>query len=833
VSQPPGTVLYGIGRYSARHPLLVIIVWLGVLAGAILGHRFLGGYYSDDVSLPGTSAQEGADLLRAHSPAAGGQTGLLVFSVRSGSLDRDRGAISQAVAGVQRLPDVLAVSDPLGSATIARDGRTAYATVHFSAAPQTLGAHYIAKVDRAVEPARRARVEVSYGGQLGVAARPGGSDSRSEGFGIVAALIILLIGFGSVAAAVLPVISALAGAFTGLAVVGMLTAVIKFATVSPVLAIMMGLGVGLDYALFVTTRYRQLVTDGTGSTRATGRALASSGRAVLIAALTVVIALLSLYASGVTYIGKLGLAASVTVTVAALGAVTLLPAFLGLAGRGIDRFRVRRPRAELSADHGGWLRYARRIGAHPGRYLVVGIVVVAILAIPAFSMRLGQVDAGSDPPGSSSRQAYDTLSAAFGPGANGPLTVVAQLGPRTADTGAGLPSLASSLHSALVRTIDVASVTPVRATPDGALLYATVLPGTSPQAAATSHLMTVLQDQVLPGVLSKDHARGYVTGSLAGQLQFRDVVGGRLPVLIAAIIGAAFVLLLLFFRSPVLALKAAVLNLLSIGAAFGVIVAVFQWGWGSSLLGVSEKVPIESYVPMMMFAIVFGLSMDYEVFLLTRVREAWLRTGDAHASVAHGLAVTGRVISCAALIMAGVFFAFVMTTNVVVKMLALGLAISVLIDASVIRLLIVPATMFLLGRRNWWVPGWLDRLLPGEAERGDVSAVREEGRVLPGTRPIGGLPGRVHLPEAGFPGHELPPHHPAARLPAGRPQDGAATAGQNGKPGLASRAAAQQRDHVVQPGRGGILDQDCGDVPAAYRPEDRGGPAGRQPGEDG
>ncbi len=700
--QLAATSLYRVGRWSARHPWVVAIAWLGLFAGVTLGHRALGGVYSDDFSLPSNPAQQGASLLKAHHPAAGGQGGQLVFTVATGSLARDRGAVEQSMTNTRGLPDVLAASDPLTTAATAADGRTAYSTVHFSTSPASLGQAYVRKVDQAVAPARAAGVSVSYGGQLGQAARPKSRDARSEGIGVAVALVVLLIGFGSVYAAGLPVLSALAGAFAGLGLLGMLAAATTFATVSPTVAIMIGLGVGIDYALFLATRHRQFVMDGAGPADAAGRSLATSGLAVLVAALTVVIALLGLYASGISFI----------VAVAALSALTVVPALLGMAGKSIDRLRVRRPVAEASAEHGGWQHYAGRLGAHPWRYLTAGVAVLAVLAIPFFSMRLGHVDAGAAPASYTARQAYDAISAGFGAGANGPFTVVAQLGRPPATTAAGRQSLEATLHSALARTPDVASVTRVNATADGALLYATVLPRTGPQAAATDQLMNTLQDQTLPGVLGPAGATGYVTGSLAGQLQFSNQVSSRLPLIIATVIAAAFLLLLITFRSPVLALKAAILNLFSIGAAYGVVVAVFQWGWGSSLLGVSEKVPIESYVPMMMFAVVFGLSMDYEVFLLTRVREAWLRTQDNHASVAHGLAATARVISCAALIMASVFFSFFLSTNVVVKMFALGLGVSVLIDASVIRLVVVPATMFLLGRYNWWAPRWLDRILP-------------------------------------------------------------------------------------------------------------------------
>lgn len=709
---PRRGVFYRAGSWSARHPLIMILCWLALLVGATVGHNALGSTYSDDFTLPSNPAQTGANLLKAHHPAAGGGTGQIVFVAHSGTLAADHGVIEQSMTKVSHLTDVLSASDPLTPETTSPDGRTAYSTLHFSTNPQKLGKSYVAGFDQALAPVRHAGVSVDYGGVLGQADRTKSKDSRSELIGIVAALIILVIGFGSVYAAGLPVLSALLGAFAGLSILGMLAAWTTFATVSPTLAIMMGLGVGIDYAVFLSTRHRQLVIDGMDPPEAAARSLASSGPAVLVAALTVVVALLGLYASGISFVGKLGLAAGLTVAVAALSALTLVPALLGLAGSKIDRLRVRRPVAETAPEHDGWQRYAERLGAHPWRYLAAGVAVLAVLAVPFFSMRLGHVDSGADPAGSTSKQAYDAISSGFGPGANGPFTIVVQLDKQTSGDPARLHSLEQSLQAALTGAKDVARVSPVQPTPDGALLTAVVVPQSDPQSSQTTQLMNTLQDQTLPSALAHTGTKGYVTGSLAAVLQFSSEVSSRLPLIILTVIAAAFLLLLANFGSPVLALKAAILNFLSIGAAYGIVVAVFQWGWGSSLFGVPEKVPIESYVPMMMFAIVFGLSMDYEVFLLSRVREAWLHTGDNHASVARGLASTARVISCAALIMTAVFFSFLLSANVIVKILALGFGASVLIDASIIRLLIVPTTMFLLGRYNWWYPAWLGRLLP-------------------------------------------------------------------------------------------------------------------------
>jgi RND superfamily putative drug exporter len=701
-----------MGLICARHGWWVLGAWIVLALAVTLGHRAAGTVYSDDFQLPGSSAQQGADLLEAHEPTKAGQTGQLVFTVDSGTLQPHSSQLTAAAQNVAKLRHVLAVSDPLAAATTAKDDRTAYSTVNFDVNPSTLGSSYLDSIDAAVAGARASGVEVDYGGVLGQAARPKPNDVLSEVIGIGVAILVLLIGFGSVYAAGLPILTALVGVGTGLGVLGLIAATTTFPTVSPTIGLMLGLGVGIDYALFLSTRHRQLVMDGVEPATAAARTVSSSGRSVIVAAGTVVIAMLGLFASGIGFIGKLGLSAAITVAVGGLAAITLVPALLGLAGRNIDRLRVRRPVAEAGTDSGsrgetGWHRYAEKVGRRPWYYLAAGVVVLVVLAIPMLAMRLGHVDAGADPTSYTDRRAYDAISEAFGPGANGPLTVVVQLAGKGSAT-----TLATDLDHALTATAGVASVSRPTTSPDGALLISTVIPTTGPQAAATDELLKRLNDDTLPGVLAGTGANGYITGTLAANLDFRDAISARLPVIIAVVIAAAFVLLLISFRSPVLALKAAVFNLLSIGAAYGVVTAVFQWGWGGPLLGVSEKVPIESYVPMMMFAIVFGLSMDYEVFLLSRVRERWLVTGDNARSVADGLAATARVITCAALIMTSVFLAFLLSSNVVVKMISLGLGVSVLIDASLIRLLIVPAAMFLLGRACWWLPRWLDRVLP-------------------------------------------------------------------------------------------------------------------------
>ncbi|MER7467485.1 MMPL family transporter [Streptomyces sp. NPDC097981] len=714
---PPGSaprgLLYRTGRACARRPWLVITVWLLALLAVVGADRAWGGQYEDDFTLPGTAVQTGADLLDAHGgPAGRGVPAQIVLSADGKGLAGHRDAVESAGQRLAALPEVVGVADPLATpAAVTQDGRTGYYTVRFDSNPAQFDKAYLEQVDAAVAPLRADGITVEYGGPLGKLAAPAGADRASEIIGIATAVIVLLLGFGSVAAAAFPLISAVIGLLAGLAALGLLAAEFSFAAVSPTLAVMMGLGVGLDYSLFLVTRHRKLLHTLPDPADAAGRTVATSGRAVLVAALTVTAALAGLFASGVGFIGMLGVAAGTTVLTGAIAALTLTPALLGLAGRRIDRLHVRTPVDEPDGDGDVWQRWAAVVGRRPWTFLLLGATVLAVLAVPAASMRLGHVDAGASPATATERRAYDLVSDAFGPGANGPVTVVVTL-----DKSGAAPEqrteLAGRLHQALTDTPGVASATPPTPTADGALLISTVVPDSAPQDRATADLLHRLAGETLPDALDPYHATGYLTGQSAAQQTFRDVLADRLPLVVGLVVGAAFVLLLTVFRSPLIALKAALLNLLSIGASFGVVVAVFQWGWGSSLLGVDESVPIESYVPMMMFAIVFGLSMDYEVFLLARIREHWLAGRGNEAAVAAGLASTARVISCAALIMTSVFLAFLLSANPVVKMLALGLGVSVVVDATVVRLLLVPATMNLLGRANWWIPGWLDRILP-------------------------------------------------------------------------------------------------------------------------
>jgi RND superfamily putative drug exporter len=705
--------LYRLGRFSVRRRRWVLGVWVVSALGILLAGRALGVTSIDEFRVPGAESQQALDLLKERFPAASGTEATVVFHAADGKLVEPPhvATIEETLGRVATLPHVMGIESPLGAAPggragVSPDGSIAFATVHFDADASTLGAETVEELEAAIAPADRSGTQVELGGAL-LQAVDRAEPRSSEMIGLIAAVLVLLFAFGSVVAMGLPIGTAIVGLLTGMSLVRLLSVVVDMPTVAPTLATMIGLGVGIDYALFIVTRHRGYLAEGHTVEDAAGRAIATSGQAVVVAGATVVVAILGLWLSGIPFVGLLGTASAIVVTVAVLAAITVLPAFLGFAGRSIDRFRVPALFGGEGARTGGaspgWTRFGTHVVSQPWRHLMLSLVILGLLTVPLFSMRLGQVDAGTSPRSTTQRRAYDLMTQGFGPGFNGPLLLSVD--------GASEPALAV-IGDAVATDPGVAVVKPAMSSPDGATAVLTVVPSSSPQSAATTDLVARLRSDVLPVATEGTGARVYVGGQTATYIDLADKVGRALPVFIGAVVLMSFLLLMVVFRSIAVPLKAALLNLLSIGAAYGVVVAIFQWGWGKGLVGLEETVPIVSFVPMMMFAILFGLSMDYEVFLLSRIREEYLDSGDNDTSIVAGMATTARVITSAALIMVAVFLSFLLQDDPTVKMVGIGLATAVAVDATLVRMVLVPSSMALMGRWNWWLPAWLERVLP-------------------------------------------------------------------------------------------------------------------------
>ena len=735
--------LDSVGRWCARRHWEVIVAWV-IILGALLGLRSVfGGHFQNNYTVTGSESAQGLSVLKKEFPAQGGYAGQIVFHAPTGSVATQTNAVNTAMANVAKLPHVLNAVSPFAvpnSPQVAKNGTTAYGTVSWDVVPPSLDTAYLHQLDNAVAPARTAGLQVEYGGGAGQIGQTT-DDKTSEIIGLSCALVLLLFMFGSVVAAVMPLLSALFSVFAGLALVGLLAAAITFPTTAPTVATLLGLGVAIDYGLFLMARHREQLDHGVPVIKSAGRATATSGAAIVVAGGTVVVSILGLYVSGVPFVGAMGLASAIVVAVAMLAALTLMPAFMGVAKQNVRAIKDRRAAkratrgdvdvataaarlAKLTAasdeahENSAFARWGRKVSNRPWPWAIAATGVLVVLAIPLFSLRLGQLDAGTNPTSESIRRAYDLIATNFGPGANGPLTVVVQL--PSGNSPQANQTLLANTQSTLSKTPGVAAVAAPSVNSANTTAVINVVPTTSPQDAATTKLANDLRDSVLPTVPAKT----YVVGTTAGYIDFTAKIAKRMPWLILTVVLLAFVLLTVAFRSVVIATKAAILNLLSVAAAYGVVVAIFQWGWGSSVINIHEKLPIPAFVPMLMFAIVFGLSMDYEVFLISRVHEAWTKTADAHRSVAIGIGSTARVITTAAAIMIVVFTSFVLDPDPTVKMLAIGMAAAVLIDASIIRMILVPAVMSLLGRHAWWIPRWLDRIMPNLDIEGSAHLAR-------------------------------------------------------------------------------------------------------------
>lgn len=704
------SLLSRLARFCYRQRRLVIVIWVVSTIGLHLLAGALGATPSEEFSIPGAEAQKGVDILTGTFPSKAGLSTQVVFE---GENVTENASVQQVISEFENIEGVTDVTPPSGeTGSVSPDGTVAYATVITEETVEEVETfHALEKVTAPVENA-----EVSFGG--GLAVYGGEREAGSETIGLMAAAIVLLITFGSIVAAGLPLITALFGIGVGLGVVSLVSVFADIPEVATILGTMIGIGVGIDYALFIVTRHRQHLAEGMDVETSVIRSAATAGSAVVFAGVTVVIAICGLVAAGVPFITGMGLGAAGVVAVAVIGATTLLPALLGFTGQNVNKLRIPGIKSSQSTTTGPWARWAKHVGSHPWPYMITSIVFLLLLAAPTLAMRIGQTDAGNNAPGSTTRIAYDTLARGFGPGSNGPLTLVIQ--PNNLD---GTEQSFEELTSSLSEDPDVAVVTPPVPGPDGETFLITVVPKSSPQSAETAELLDRVRNNIIPSTPLAEQV--YVTGATAFAEDISDRISQRLPYFMFAVIGLSFLVLMAAFRSVLVPLKAAIMNLLSIGAAYGVVVAIFQWGWGKELIGLEETVPIVSFIPMFMFAILFGLSMDYEVFLLSRVREEYASGKTNNQAVEAGLSATARVITSAALIMITVFGAFAFEPDPIIKMMGIGLATAIFVDATIVRTIVVPSTMALLGDANWWLPKWLDRILPEIHLEGEEPAAIE------------------------------------------------------------------------------------------------------------
>ena len=689
-----------IGDFSASKPRTTISVW-AILAAAILTFAgTIGGGFVDDLVAPGSESEQAMQLLEERFPEAAGGSAMAVFGTEQGDdLAGHRPAIESTLSRIAEVQHVASVTDPFQSGTVSPDGRIGFAEITFDVPSLDLGPKPLAALADAVEPARAGGLSAEIGGDAAFI-NAETETSGAEAAGVVAALVVLVVAFGTIVAALVPITLALVAVATGLGGIALLATVMDMSTAAPTIGAMIGLGVGIDYALFIVARYRENRAAGQDNRTALSDAMGSSGSAVLVAGGTVVVAMAALVLTGLSFLASIGLATSLVVLIAVATALTLLPALLSLLGDRIDTGRlIGRRRPVKRAEETAWWRFAHRVAGRPWPYLIIASALLLTLAAPALRMETGFPDAGDDSPGSTHRRAYDLLAEGFGPGVNAPLLVVADLRGTALDTAA-----VAGLAELIGADPGIAVVGEAQTSPAGDTVVLPLIPTTAPADAATSETLERVRDLVPDDVA--------VSGLTALTDDLTQQLLDTLPIFIIAVLAASFLLLMLVFRSIALPLKAAVMNLLSIGAAYGVVVAVFQWGWFKTLFSLDGPVVIASPLPIILFAVLFGLSMDYEVFLLSRIREKYHATLDNAEAVARGIATTGRVITSAALIMTVVFLSFVANPSPFVKMIGLGLATAIAVDATIVRLVLVPATMAVLGRANWWLPGWLDRRLP-------------------------------------------------------------------------------------------------------------------------
>ena len=724
-----------LARWCYRHRFVVLSMWvLGLIVLAVAGSAAKASYNSSFV-VPGTGSAKTIGLLQKLLPAASGDQDTVVWHVSQGTV-RDAGvrqAMDATLARIGKMPEVASVASPYmpaGSAQVSKDGTTAYALVHFTGQANNLSAADVNRVIATAQSADSGRLSVQLtGGAIDTANAP--KLSNTVIVAVIAAAVVLFLAFGSLLAMLLPLVTAIAGLGCGLMAVGLLSHALSVASLAPSLAVLAGLGIGIDYALIIVTRYRGRLLQGDTPEEAAARALSTAGRAVLIAAGTVCIALLGMLVLGVPYLNGVAIATAVVVLLMVASAVTLLPALFGILQLRVlsrrQRRRLERQGAALTEEAGRfWLHWPAFVQRRAAVLGLLSAAVLVALAIPVGALSIGHADDGTLPSTMTSRQAYDMLASAFGPGFNGPLQVVADV--RTPADAAAFARLTAAVRA----TPDVASVTasPVTSTPGAGVIQ--VYPASAPDAKATTTLLSDLRSQATPPAEAGTSMNVYVGGATAVYADFAGLMSSRLPWFVAAIVGLGFVLLLLAFRSLAIPAMSALMNLLGAAASFGVTIAIFQWGWGLRAIGLGAAAPIDSFLPVLMIAVLFGLSMDYQVFLVSRIHEEWVRTGDNRQAIRAGQARTGRVITAAAAVMACVFLAFALGGQRVIAEFGVSLICAVVLDALVIRSILVPALMNLLGRATWWLPAWLSRRLP--------QLTAEDASELPVTQQAGTAP---------------------------------------------------------------------------------------------
>ncbi|MEV3858010.1 MMPL family transporter [Streptomyces sp. NPDC050095] len=706
-----------LARWCVRHRLVVVLFWLLALGGTSAAAAVAGSAYSNDYEAPGTESGRAAQLLNQEFSGLGGDSDTVVWhidgsTVRAADVET---AMSNTLAEIGKLPGVSSVVSPYatqGAGQISADGHTAYATVTFEQQADDIPksqAQAVVDTAKAAESDGPDGLQVELGGSA-VALTESASAHLSEVIGVVVAAVVLFLAFGSLAAAALPIATALVSVGTAYAGIVLLGHAMTVADFAPMLGMLVGLGVGIDYALFIVTRHRRGLKRGLPVAVAAERAVATTGRAVVFAGATVCIALLGMLILRLSFLNGVAIAASVTVLLTVAASVTLLPALLSLIGtRALsrrERRRLDRHGPEPEVPTGLAARWAAFVERHPKLLGGIALAVVTVLALPTLFLHLGTSDQGNNAKSTTTRQAYDLLADGFGPGVNGPLTLVSEV------DGAQDKRALAQLVSELRATDGVASVSPITYNGDDSAAYLTVVPTSAPQSERTSELVDRLRTDVVPDAEQGSSLAVQVGGVTASYDDFAEVIIGKLPLFVGVVVGLGCLLLLLAFRSIGIPLKAAAMNVAAVGAAFGVVVAIFQWGWGSELLDLGRSGPIEPFLPVIMVSVLFGLSMDYQVFLVSRMYEEWLETGDNRRAVRVGLAETSRVINSAAVIMISVFLAFVLSGDRVIAMFGIALAVAVAVDAFILRTLLVPALMHLLGGANWWLPKWLDRRLP-------------------------------------------------------------------------------------------------------------------------